>query len=108
MVRQRSAKPLSAGSIPAVASSVRLPVPPHFSFAATVESHGWYLLAPIRWDRATRVFRRPEAIGNKVFDLEISFERNAIEVAGAPDSNRRIKVLQTSALPLGYTASIGV
>ena len=66
---------------------MRLPVPPHFSFAATVESHGWYQLAPIRWDRATRVFRRPEAIGNRVFDLEISFEDDGIDVVGAPDSN---------------------
>jgi len=65
---------------------VRLPVPPHFSFAATVESHGWYLLAPNRWDRQTKVLRRPEATGERVFDLDIAFRRNAIEVSGANDS----------------------
>ncbi|HEX9161887.1 MAG TPA: hypothetical protein VF980_09295 [Thermoanaerobaculia bacterium] len=65
---------------------MRLPVPPHFSFESTVESHGWYLLAPIRWDRKTRVLRRPEAVGADVFDLEISFKRGALEVKGSPDS----------------------
>jgi 3-methyladenine DNA glycosylase/8-oxoguanine DNA glycosylase len=68
---------------------VRLPVPPHFSFAATVESHGWYVLAPIRWDRKGRVLRRPEAIGDRVFDLEIAFRRGAIEVAGLSRAEAR-------------------
>ncbi|GAC1395898.1 MAG: hypothetical protein NVSMB68_12820 [Thermoanaerobaculia bacterium] len=65
---------------------MRLPVPPHFSFAATVESHGWYLLAPVRWDRTARVLRRPEAIGNRVVDLEIVLRRNALDVSGTEDS----------------------
>ena len=80
MVRQRSAKPLFAGSIPAVASNLRLPVPPHFSFQNTVESHGWYLLAPFRWDRKAKVLRRAEAIDGVVYDLEIRFRRNALDV----------------------------
>src|SRR6266516_2096020 len=67
VVRQRSAKPSSAGSIPAVASKLRLAVPPHFSFESTVESHGWYLLAPFRWDRQAKILRRPEAIDDDVF-----------------------------------------
>jgi len=66
---------------------LRLAAPPHFSFASTVESHGWYLLAPFRWGRKEKILRRPEAIGDEVFDLEISFRRNAIEVSGAPDSD---------------------
>jgi len=93
---------------------VRIPVPPHFSFAATVESHGWYLLAPNRWDRKARVLRRPEVIPSEyentlrmTFDLELSFRRNPIEVTGAPDSNelraRLSRVFQpaidTSAFP---------
>ena len=65
---------------------MRLPVPPHFSFPSTVESHGWYLLAPFRWDRKTKVLRRPEAIGKDVADLEIRFRRGALEIDGATDS----------------------
>ena len=75
MVRQRSAKPLSAGSIPAVASI--------FNFPSTVVSHGWYLLAPFRWSRDERVLRRPEVLGGKAVDLEISHENDAIVVRGA-------------------------
>jgi 3-methyladenine DNA glycosylase/8-oxoguanine DNA glycosylase len=80
VVRQRSAKPSFAGSIPAVASSARIAVPPFFNFEATVESHGWYLLAPFRWDRKKRVLRRPEVIDGQAVDLEIRFKRGALEV----------------------------
>ena len=69
MVRQRSAKPLFAGSIPAVAS---IPVPPEFNFASTVVSHGWYLLAPFRWSRAEQTLYRPEILEGKVRQLKIS------------------------------------
>ncbi len=79
MVRQRSAKPSFAGSIPAVAST-RIPVPPHFSFEHTVESHGWYLLAPFRWDRKKKVLCRPEVIDDQVLDLEFRFRRGALEI----------------------------
>ena len=104
MVRQRSAKPSSAGSIPAVASRLRLAVPPHFSFESTVESHGWYLLAPFRWDRKAKVLRRPEAIGNRVFDLEIGFRRGAIELSGAPDS-KELRAHITRMFQLGVDTS---
>ena len=76
MVRQRSAKPLFAGSIPAVAST--------FNFASTVVSHGWYLLAPFRWSREERILRRPEILGGKAVDLEITHEHDALVVRGAP------------------------
>ena len=76
MVRQRSAKPSSAGSIPAVAST--------FNFASTVVSHGWYLLAPFRWSRDELVLRRPEVLGGKAVDLEIAHEGDALVVRGAP------------------------
>ena len=49
--------------------------PPGFAFEATVESHGWYLLAPFRWSRREAVLRRAEAFGQHVTDLEISFDR---------------------------------
>ena len=76
MVRQRSAKPLSAGSIPAVAST--------FNFPSTVVSHGWYLLAPFRWSRDEQVLRRPEVLGGRAVDLAISHEGDALVVRGAP------------------------
>jgi 3-methyladenine DNA glycosylase/8-oxoguanine DNA glycosylase len=84
VVRQRSAKPLSAGSIPAVASN--FPVPPNFAFAPTVESHGWYQLAPFRWSRDERVLRRREALPEGIVDLEISFDGPTLRVNGAAES----------------------
>jgi 3-methyladenine DNA glycosylase/8-oxoguanine DNA glycosylase len=85
VVRQRSAKPLSAGSIPAVASNIS--TPPGFSFRSTVESHGWYQLAPFRWSRETRVLRRKEVLDGQVVDLEIAFVRGKLRVRGAEPSD---------------------
>ena len=82
MVRQRSAKPLSAGSIPAVASIL---TPPDFNFLATVESHGWYHLAPFRWEKP--VLHRIELLGGKPRKLEITFADGALHVRGAKDSD---------------------
>ena len=82
MVRQRSAKPLSAGSIPAVAS---IPLPPDFNFLATVESHGWYHLRPFRWEKP--VLHRVELLGGKPRKLEIAFADGALQVRGAKDSD---------------------
>jgi 3-methyladenine DNA glycosylase/8-oxoguanine DNA glycosylase len=80
VVRQRSAKPSSAGSIPAVAS---IPVPPGFNFESTVQSHGWYLLAPFRWSRAQKMLYRPEILGGRVRHLKIT---EGLRVEGAADS----------------------
>ncbi len=63
---------------------MKIPVPPNFSFESTVVSHGWYLLAPFRWSRKERLLRRPEVIGGRAFDLEISFDRDHLVVRGAP------------------------
>ena len=82
MVRQRSAKPLSAGSIPAVASIL---TPTDFNFLATVESHGWYHLAPFRWEKP--VLHRIEILGGKPRKLEITFADGALQVRGAKDSD---------------------
>jgi 3-methyladenine DNA glycosylase/8-oxoguanine DNA glycosylase len=82
VVRQRSAKPSSAGSIPAVASKV--PTPKNFAFEGTVTSHGWYRLAPFRWDG--KVLRRKEALPEGIVDLEITHRGNALHVLGANDS----------------------
>jgi 3-methyladenine DNA glycosylase/8-oxoguanine DNA glycosylase len=88
VVRQRSAKPSFAGSIPAVAS---IPVPPNFSFQSTVLSHGWYVLAPFRWSRQEIALQRPEVLGGEPVDLTIWFSppRAAaphLRIEGAPDS----------------------
>ena len=85
VVRQRSAKPSSAGSIPAVASNFSLP--PHFAFAQTVESHGWYRLAPFRWSPEEGVLRRREALPEGVVELEISQRGNKLRVTGATPSD---------------------
>lgn len=84
VVRQRSAKPLFAGSTPAVASN--FPVPPNFAFVPTVESHGWYQLAPFRWSRSEGVLRRKEALSEGVVDLAISFAKGKLRVRGARES----------------------
>ena len=84
MVRQRSAKPLSAGSIPAVASI--FPTPPAFRFDATVRSHGWYQLAPFRWAPDSSVLYRPETVAAQSLDLEIRSERGGLTVRGGPKS----------------------
>ena len=82
MVRQRSAKPSSAGSIPAVASN--FPLPPNFAFAHTVQSHGWYRLAPFSWSEG--VLRRKEALPEGVVELEIRQRGKRLEVRGANPS----------------------
>jgi 3-methyladenine DNA glycosylase/8-oxoguanine DNA glycosylase len=48
-----------------------------------VVSHGWYLLAPFRWSRDEHVLRRPEVLGGKAYDLEISHEGDELVVRGA-------------------------
>jgi 3-methyladenine DNA glycosylase/8-oxoguanine DNA glycosylase len=83
VVRQRSAKPPFAGSTPAVAS---IQTPPHFHFASTVVSHGWYLLAPFRWEREEQTLHRPQLLGGKVIDLGISFDGAFLRVVGAEES----------------------
>ncbi len=87
VVRQRSAKPLFAGSIPAVASRLRIAVPADFSLSATIESHGWYLLAPFRWSPKKGILSRAESLHGRAYDLSIAFRRRALEANGAPDDD---------------------
>jgi 3-methyladenine DNA glycosylase/8-oxoguanine DNA glycosylase len=85
VVRQRSAKPSSAGSIPAVAS---IPVPSNFNFESTVVSHGWYLLAPTRWSRSDQSLQRVEILAGKPRKLRITAPPGAavLHIEGAGDS----------------------
>lgn len=100
MVRQRSAKPLSAGSIPAVAS--KIPLPSGFSFPSTVTSHGWYRLAPFRWDG--RVLHRPETLREGTADLAITETARALTIAGAADSSElRARIARMFQLDLDLT-----
>ena len=52
---------------------MKLNVPANFSFRSTVNSHGWYLLAPFRWSPREKVLRRAEVVGGKAVDLTMSF-----------------------------------
>ncbi len=63
---------------------MKIPVPPNFSFETTVESHGWYLLAPFDWSRSKRTLRRAEVVGNRAVPLEITADGKSIIVAGVP------------------------
>ncbi len=92
MVRQRSAKPSFAGSIPAVAS---IPVPANFNFESTVLSHGWYLLTPFQWSRSDKTLYRPEILGGKSRKLAITSPPGsaALHIAGAKASDElRVKL----------------
>ena len=75
MVRQRSAKPLFAGSNPAVAS---IETPPGFNFEVTVVSHGWYKLAPFRWDGD--VLHRVELLDGTPRQLAIAWRHGSLSV----------------------------
>ena len=65
---------------------MKLRVPENFSFASTVNSHGWYLLAPFRWSPRERVLRRAEVIGGRAVDLTIKLDDGALRIDGARDS----------------------
>jgi 3-methyladenine DNA glycosylase/8-oxoguanine DNA glycosylase len=49
-----------------------------------VESHGWYRLAPFRWDG--KVLRRKEVLSEGIVDLEITHRGRVLHVRGARDS----------------------
>lgn len=58
-----------------------LRAPRDFAFEPTVRSHGWYLLAPFRWDARARALHRTERVGDGAADLTIQFSRGRIEVS---------------------------
>src|SRR5262249_15893106 len=105
VVRQRSAKPSFAGSIPAVAS---IPTPPGFNFTSTVESHGWYLLAPFRWSRSEKTLRRVEILGGKPREIAIAFADGAIRVTAEDTPELRAKITRMFQLHLDMADFIAV
>ena len=60
--------------------TLRIATPPGFAFEPTVRSHGWYLLAPFRWDAGSRTLHRTELLGDHAIDLRIASARGALEV----------------------------
>lgn len=74
-----------------------LPAPTDFNFRATVTSHGWYRLAPFRWNDKSATLRRAEASGDDdAVDLTIRCSRRSISVEGgdAVDASRIRRMLQ--------------
>ena len=63
--------------------TLRIATPPGFAFEPTVRSHGWYLLAPFRWDAGSRTLHRTELLGDHAIDLRIASARGALEVESA-------------------------
>ena len=84
---------------------MQIPVPPKFSFEATVESHGWYLLAPFRWSRKEKILRRPEVLDGKVFDLEIRSRRGQVHITGGPESSEVLAARMRRMFQLGVDTS---
>lgn len=71
MVKAELCKSSIAGSIPAVASN-DFSVPANFDFTATVESHGWYRLAPFQWNGKVLHYGR----------IAVSMRRRKLHVEG--------------------------
>lgn len=70
---------------------MRLATPDDFSFVSTVTSHGWYRLAPFRWDDP--VLRRTELLGGTAVELAIRHDGHALVIRGASSSNElRVKL----------------
>jgi 3-methyladenine DNA glycosylase/8-oxoguanine DNA glycosylase len=87
---------------------VKLNVPDNFSFASTVNSHGWYLLAPFRWSPRDRVLRRAEVIGGKAVDLTIKMDdrHSCLSVqAGVPVPHAELRAKMTRMFQLGVDTS---
>ena len=83
---------------------MKLSVPENFSFPSTVNSHGWYLLAPFRWSPRERVLRRPEVIGARGVDLTIKMDDGALRIDGARDS-AELRAKMTRMFQLGVDTS---
>src|SRR5258708_2047965 len=67
--------------------AVKIKTPAGFNFSHTVVSHGWYHLAPFRWDRARETLHRIELLDGQPVALAITDRNGALQVKGAKDSN---------------------
>jgi 3-methyladenine DNA glycosylase/8-oxoguanine DNA glycosylase len=66
-------------------STLRLPTPPEFTFERTIVSHGWYHLAPFRWDGHRNLLGRTEPLGDEAFDLTIGHDGGALILRSKSD-----------------------
>ncbi|HUF16837.1 MAG TPA: hypothetical protein VMS12_02205 [Thermoanaerobaculia bacterium] len=58
---------------------IPIPVPAGFRFEPMVTSHGWYRLAPFRWNEETSTLERTESVDAKTtIDLEVRFDGQLI------------------------------
>lgn len=57
-----------------------LETPESFRFPATVQSHGWYLLAPFRWDAGTETLYRAEILADESVDLKIRHQQSELQI----------------------------
>lgn len=64
---------------------MEIELPGDFSLASTVESHGWYRLAPFDWNRRRRVLRRPDlSDAGHWMMLEVSQRRRTLDLSWSP------------------------
>jgi 3-methyladenine DNA glycosylase/8-oxoguanine DNA glycosylase len=59
---------------------IALNAPSHYSLRHTIHAHGWYQLAPFRWDEKRGVLEFPLLLGKDVIDVSVRQTRK-IEVA---------------------------
>lgn len=72
--------------MPAASPSLKILTPSRFNFAQTVVSHGWYHLAPFRWDATAKTLYRTELLAGRSTALALRHQRGALEVSGGRDS----------------------
>lgn len=63
-----------------------IPLPPGFNFIATVESHGWYRLAPLSWDRNTQTLVTTEVFEQAAVGLTIRCSGESLAITAASDA----------------------
>ena len=83
--------------------TLRIKTPANFAFEATVVSHGWYLLAPFRWDRQKKVLHRVEEIGGRAHDLRIRWQRGHLIVDSTDDATLRQRLTRMFQLNVDTT-----
>jgi 3-methyladenine DNA glycosylase/8-oxoguanine DNA glycosylase len=71
-----------------------VPTPPEFTFERTIVSHGWYHLAPFRWDESRKQLGRTEALGGEAVDLTIGHDGDALVLRAKGDLRPHAAVLR--------------
>ena len=66
-------------------STLSIPTPPDFDFRQTVISHGWYHLAPFRWDERREALHRTELLGDAAIDLRIRAKKKRLVIESESD-----------------------